>query len=241
MVTCKGLTASLAAAFMTVSMLTPRLALAERQDARRHYEKATSAFGLAKYDEAAAEYEAAFQVKPEPALLYNAAQAYRLAGKAPRAALLYRNYLRLYGDAANADDARQHLAKLETGVAAPADRLLAPSSVPPTPAGTTPPLVLAHPAASSGGHSSSASPTRGAAGLALVPPSSPPTPSGAPSPTLTRESGAEAPPRSGPGLTSRPVFWIAVGAVVLGGGLALVLSRDGDKDPKPGLGTVVGN
>ena len=91
---------------------------AEKQDARKHYDKATAAFGLGNFADAAAEYEAAFRLRPDPALLYNCAQSYRLAGNKPRAAELYRNYLRLYGEPSNAEDARRHLSDLELELAA---------------------------------------------------------------------------------------------------------------------------
>ena len=84
---------------------------AEPSAARRAYDEATAAFGLGHYQEAAEKYETAFSLRPDPALLYNAAQAYRLAGNRPRALELYRNYLRLYPDRQNADEAR-HKGKL---------------------------------------------------------------------------------------------------------------------------------
>ena len=51
------------------------------KDARRVYDEATAAFGLGRYAEAAEKYEAAFSLRPDPALLYNAAQSYRLGGQ----------------------------------------------------------------------------------------------------------------------------------------------------------------
>ena len=70
-------------------------------------------FGLGRYGEAAAKYEAAFALRPDPALLYNAAQSHRLAGNKPRALELYRNYVRLYPDGASAEDARGHVSALK--------------------------------------------------------------------------------------------------------------------------------
>src|SRR5262245_50081387 len=82
------------------------------KDARRMYEEATAAFGLGRYGEAAEKYEGAFALRPDPALLYNAAQSYRLAGNKQRALELYRNYVRLYPDGTNAAEARAHVASL---------------------------------------------------------------------------------------------------------------------------------
>ena len=59
------------------------------------------------------EYEAAFSLRPDPALLYNAAQSYRLAGNKARALELYRNDVRLDPDGTNAEDARSHVAALK--------------------------------------------------------------------------------------------------------------------------------
>ena len=85
-----------------------------RTEARRHYDTATAAYALGHYDDAATEFERAFTLKPDPAILYNAAQAYRLAGKKERALELYRSYLRVYGRRAeHASDVDWHIGELE--------------------------------------------------------------------------------------------------------------------------------
>ena len=89
------------------------------KDAKKIYEEATAAFGLGRYVEAAEKYEAAFALRPDPALLYNAAQAFRLGGNKPRALELYRNYVRLYPDGSNANDARSHVAALKKDLEGP--------------------------------------------------------------------------------------------------------------------------
>ena len=55
-----------------------------RAAAREHYARGTSFFDLGHYDDAVAEYDKAYQAKNEPSLLYNIAQAHRLAGHAAR-------------------------------------------------------------------------------------------------------------------------------------------------------------
>src|SRR5687767_9372424 len=55
------------------------------EEARAKYEQATGAYALGKYEEAASLYEQAFELKVDQALLYNAAQAHRLAGNTKRA------------------------------------------------------------------------------------------------------------------------------------------------------------
>jgi tetratricopeptide (TPR) repeat protein len=86
----------------------------DRADARAHYEKARAAYALGRYVDAAAEFEQAFTLKPDPAILYNAAQAYRLGGKKARALELYRNYRRVYGrQAEHPAEVDKHIAELE--------------------------------------------------------------------------------------------------------------------------------
>jgi tetratricopeptide (TPR) repeat protein len=65
-------------------------------DAVRFYQRATTAFALGRFAEAAADYERAFELKPDAALLFDAAQAHLRAGNRARALELYRNYLGLY-------------------------------------------------------------------------------------------------------------------------------------------------
>jgi tetratricopeptide (TPR) repeat protein len=89
----------------------------DRAEARAHYDKATAAYALGRYADAAAEFEQAFSLKPDPALLYNAAQSYRLAGKKERALELYRNYRRVYGRRAeHSPDVDKHIAELEKAI-----------------------------------------------------------------------------------------------------------------------------
>ena len=65
--------------------------------AKEHYDQANAQYGLGNYSKAADEYESSFELMHDPALLYNAAQAQRLAGNKQRALLLYQNLLRVYG------------------------------------------------------------------------------------------------------------------------------------------------
>jgi tetratricopeptide (TPR) repeat protein len=229
------------AVVLGVALASPRPAVAEKMDARRHYEKATAAFGLGKYDEAAREYEAAFELKPDPALLYNAAQAYRLAGRNTRAIELYRNYLRLYGgEALNAEDARQHISRLEA----------APGTERPPPAVVSPD----RPETSVGSGSGAAETLTGgglppgASSVALAPRLAPSDPG---SPARPPALGLQAPVRAATAPTAegaaalggRPAFWVILAATVavLAGGTALLLSRSGDQDPKATLGIVNAN
>src|SRR6185437_15135045 len=67
------------------------------EEARAYVNKATAAYALNHYAVAAENFEKAFELKPDPALLYNAAQSYRLAGNKERALELYESYVRVYG------------------------------------------------------------------------------------------------------------------------------------------------
>jgi tetratricopeptide (TPR) repeat protein len=190
---------------------------AEPTAARRAYDEATAAFGLGHYQEAAEKYETAFSLRPDPALLYDAAQAYRLAGNRARALELYRNYLRLYPDRQNADEARNQVAALTKAIED--EKAVAPP--PPVPVAPAPvePIVMPSP---------------------LPPPAVTPSPSVTPAAMVTATRPAAEPPSSSG--RSRTWIWIAVGAaVVVGGTVALLLATRGDKFPDASFGTVTGN
>jgi tetratricopeptide (TPR) repeat protein len=84
-----------------------------RSTARAHFTRGNSFFDLGRYDEAIAEYEAAYQAKNDPALLYNIAQAHRLAGHAAAALRLYKAYLARRPDAPNRREVEAKIATLE--------------------------------------------------------------------------------------------------------------------------------
>jgi tetratricopeptide (TPR) repeat protein len=117
----------------------------DRAEARAHYDKATTAYALGRYAEAASEFEQAFALKADPALLYNAAQAYRLAGRRDRALELYRNYLRVFGRRAeHASDVEWHIAELEKlGTTSPPPSVERASLT--TPTGTLAPSLVTPP------------------------------------------------------------------------------------------------
>src|SRR5687768_3832531 len=89
----------------------------KKTEARRLYDEATAAFGVGNYAEAAEKYEGSFKLHPDAALLYNAAQAYRMAGNRVRALQLYRNFLHIYANNPRAEDARNHVAALDKAIA----------------------------------------------------------------------------------------------------------------------------
>lgn len=102
--------------------------------AKEHYNRGTSFYDLQRYDEAAKEFEAAYQLKNDPAFLFNLAQSYRMAGNHERAATFYKTYLRYVPKAPNRADIEEKI-KAEEQLAAKG-----PSTTPPPPGtGTTPP------------------------------------------------------------------------------------------------------
>lgn len=220
------------------------------KDARKAYDEATAAFGLGRYAEAAEKYEQAFSLRPDPALLYNAAQAYRLAGNKPRALELYKNCLRLYPDFKNAEDARSHVATLKKQLeddqhaAAPPPAPHAPAAAPapvnPLPASPAPAPPAPVPA-----------PAPATSGLPAMPPpvlTVPPPVTSAPAstPPLAAESSvpsvsANASPEDQRSLFQKPWFWVVVGAAVLGGTVAILLATGGTKYPDATFGNAKGN
>lgn len=62
--------------------------------ARDATKRGAAAYNLGKYDEAAREYEQAYRLVPDVALLFNVAQSYRLGGQHEKALTAYRSYLR---------------------------------------------------------------------------------------------------------------------------------------------------
>ncbi len=92
---------------------SPSFAADETSSAREHAQKGKAFMDLAKYNEAAAEYEAAYADKPDPALLLNLAQAYRLAGNADKAIFFYRKYLQHVPKSPYRADIEEKIAALE--------------------------------------------------------------------------------------------------------------------------------
>ena len=66
----------------------------DRDVAREDARQAAAAFNLGHYDEAAVLYERAYKRVPDPILLYDLGQSYRLAHKPDEALIAYRSYLR---------------------------------------------------------------------------------------------------------------------------------------------------
>jgi tetratricopeptide (TPR) repeat protein len=105
----------LLAAFFVAS---PRAAQAQMTQAQKdevklHYQRATRAYDLQKYTEAIDEYQKAYEISGDPPMLYNIAQAYRLADQPGEAARYYRRFLQRMPNAKNRDDVERKIADQE--------------------------------------------------------------------------------------------------------------------------------
>jgi hypothetical protein len=191
-------------------------------------QKSTTAFALGRFAEAAAEFEKAFESSPQPALLYNAAQAYRMAGNKERALTLYQNYLRVYGTKEKRAEVESRIDELTKAIEHDKAVAMRPPNEPePIVKAPTPPSEKTPPPVEP---------------LAVAPaapavPAAPPEPA---APVLVAKPGESA-PENRP-LTSRPLFWAAIGgAVVVAAVVVIVLASGGSKDPAPTFGTAKGN
>jgi tetratricopeptide (TPR) repeat protein len=187
------------------------------EDAKAIYDHALSLYALGRYAEAAPLFERAFELKPVPALLYNAAQSHRLAGHPERAVTLYESYLRLYGDPARKAEIEAHIAELKTAIAAQQH------------AATSPPT---------------SADTQGASSTTPMPPPTATSPAATPSAAPSTETlTASAPPKKKP-LVKRPWFWAAVGGgalVVAGVIVGITVGTRGHQSPPASFGTIDGN
>ncbi|MCU1277975.1 MAG: TonB-dependent receptor [bacterium] len=93
-------------------------AVADENDAKTLFTRGRTAYALGRFSEAAELFEKAFELKQDPAILYNAAQAHRLAGDKKKALVLYQNYLRLFGEQENAGEVERRIVDLKAAIEA---------------------------------------------------------------------------------------------------------------------------
>jgi len=129
------------------------------EDAKSLFTRGRAQYALGHFKEAADLFEKAFELKQDPAILYNAAQAHRLAGDKKQALVLYQNYLRLFGEMENAAEVERRITELKAAIEAeqkantnPPTGLLGdkteapPPAVTPTPTEPAPAAVVTQPA-----------------------------------------------------------------------------------------------
>jgi tetratricopeptide (TPR) repeat protein len=100
-----------------VLLVSLRLAAAppsaeKRAEAKLHYENGLRKFDVGKYDEAAEEFQSAYELIGDPVILYNIAQSFRVAQKYDKALLFYKNYLRRTGNPGNRGEVEQRIAEI---------------------------------------------------------------------------------------------------------------------------------
>jgi tetratricopeptide (TPR) repeat protein len=82
-------------------------------EAREHFRLGSKLYDLQRYDEAALEYERAYVLKEDPALLFNIGQAYRFAGSPAKAIGAYRAFLRRTPRAPNRVEVEARIAEMQ--------------------------------------------------------------------------------------------------------------------------------
>lgn len=81
--------------------------------AKKHYAKGDKLFALGKFDQALVEFEAAYESKPLPKLLFNIGQAHRNLDHHDQAIFAFRKYLRELPDADNREAVEKLIDDLE--------------------------------------------------------------------------------------------------------------------------------
>ena len=106
--------------------------------AKEHYRKGIKAYDLGDFEKAIREFQEAYELREDPAYLYNLAQSYRRNGNLPKAISLYQSYLRKSPEAENKDEVEKRIVELQKAIAPP-DKVQPPagdddSAKSPTPA-----------------------------------------------------------------------------------------------------------
>jgi tetratricopeptide (TPR) repeat protein len=164
-----------------VALSSPSARGADDKDAKtaakEHYQRGTSFYDLGRYPEAIKEFEAAYELKNDPAFLYNLAQSYRQAGDPEQALHFYRTYLRYVPKAPNRAEIEERIAALEKVVA---EKGLANVQPPPEGGGGTTPTPVGNGEGTRPAPNPNLAPT-GNGTVAILPPP-PPPPNVAPTP-----------------------------------------------------------
>jgi tetratricopeptide (TPR) repeat protein len=85
--------------------------------AREQYRRGMKAFKAGQFEDAIDAFSRAYVGKPEPALLYNLAEAHRVLGHDQEALRAYRDYLQRAPEARNREDVEAKCAMLEEAIA----------------------------------------------------------------------------------------------------------------------------
>jgi tetratricopeptide (TPR) repeat protein len=137
----------------------------QKQEMKQHYEKATRAYDVQKYSEAVDEYQRAYEIGGDPAMLYNVAQSYRLNDQPADALRFYRRYLQRSPNARNRDDVEKKIADLERVVE---ERRRKAAAAPPPPPAPIPVVIAQAPPPEAPVKQVEASPGRRIAGIVIA-------------------------------------------------------------------------
>lgn len=163
-------------------------------------------------DRAADNYEKAFALKPDPALLYNAAQAHQLAGNKQRALELYQSYLRMYATDKRAE-IEKHIENLKQAI----EKDWVGATTPPTTAATVGSTIVVVPGPP-------------------PPPASAPA-GGQPSPLLVTQAAPPQQRGDDGSVLTKPWFWtMLAGAALVGIVGGVLLTRGDPSDPTASIG-----
>jgi tetratricopeptide (TPR) repeat protein len=187
-----------AIAFAGLAASSPAGAAPNDRPGRALFERAESKFNVGRFDEALVDYQAAYEIEPLPAFLFNIGQCYRNMGDYERAQFFFRRYTALDPRSPNRPAAERLIAEMDrlvgeqAGPGETAEDARAPSST----------SIWVAPASAAGGHAPAAQPAA----------------------SLARPDGDRPAP---PPLYRRPWVWAAAAAVVVGGVVAgFALTRD---------------
>jgi tetratricopeptide (TPR) repeat protein len=137
--------ACLLAAGLATAGTTARAADASRDnlaDARQAYDEGTRYYSLGEYEAAVKAFRRAYELAPAPALLFDIAQAHRLAGDCERALEAYRHFIRLDPASDHRADADANMAVLQAKCGEPSHTAAARVAEPPRVAqASAPPIV----------------------------------------------------------------------------------------------------
>lgn len=114
------------------SLAVSAVALADpNAQAKAHFKQGRDYQDQGDYAKAAEEYKAAYELDRRPEMLFNIAQAYRLADAKPQALDYYKQYLAAQPEGLGAAESRQHVDELEKQLEA--ERAKPPPPTPPAP------------------------------------------------------------------------------------------------------------
>src|SRR5262245_27350405 len=97
----------------TSAVAQPSRGDARTHAAREHFDRGTKLYDLARYQEAAQEFEKAYLEVSDSAFLFNIAQSWRQAGDTGRALTFYRKYLGKLEPGPRRTEVEQRIADLE--------------------------------------------------------------------------------------------------------------------------------